>query len=108
MSTLDKISSYTAIRLGLLSFSFLRISYALSQRELPVAKSSLMSTACLPVALWDISPAAVVPVLFGAVRVAVSAWTGVVILVDKAACSRGRRATFARACKHEEGRASSL
>jgi hypothetical protein len=52
MSTRDKRSSYLAIRS---CFSSLRVSYALSQRELSVAKSSVMSAAWSPVSLSGIS-----------------------------------------------------
>jgi len=48
MSTRDKRSSYAAIPLR---SSFARASYALSQRETPVAKSSA------PASMWDISAA---------------------------------------------------
>ena len=115
MSTLDKISSYMAIRLGLLSFLFLRISYALSQREQPVAKSSIMSATWSVDALWDTSVAALAPVLFGercnavsdvvegtgaeseAEASVVNRWMARIAVVDGAACLEGWR-TFARAC----------
>jgi hypothetical protein len=81
VKNLDKRSSYAAIGLDPLSSSLFRISYALSQREPSVAKSSVMSAAWSPVALWGISPAPLAEV---------------VVLVDEEACSE-RVTAFARA-----------
>ena len=86
----------------------------MSQRERPLAKSSVMSTAWLPVAVWDISTAASMTVLFkelynvvseGAGRTvgrrvedfAIDGRAGGPAVVDGAACSEGRRTISARA-----------
>jgi hypothetical protein len=118
MSTRDKRSSYLAIRS---CFSALRVSYALSQRERSVAKSSVMSAAWSPVSLWDISTTVLALGLFGEVCNTVSdvvegtaagseakasvvdCWMGGIAVVDGAACSGGRRTTFARACQRGKG-----
>jgi hypothetical protein len=121
MSTRDKRSSYLAIRS---CFSSLRVSYALSQRERSVAKSSVMSAAWPPVSLWDISTTVLALGLFGEVCNTVSdvvedtaagseakasvvnCWMGGTAVIDGAACSGGRRMTFARARKRRVQRCS--
>jgi hypothetical protein len=116
MSTRDKRSSYLAIRS---CFSSLRVSYALSQRELSVAKSSVMSAAWSLVFLWDISTTDLALGLFGEVCNTVSGvvetppqgakasvvncWMGATAVIDGAACSGERRTTFARACQRGKG-----
>ena len=118
MSTRDKRSSYLAIKS---CFSSLRVSYALSQREPSVAKSSVMSAAWSPVSLWDISTTALTLGLFGEVDNIVSdvvegtaagskakasvvnCWMGGTAVADGAACSGGRRTTFARDCQRGKG-----
>jgi hypothetical protein len=86
-----------------------------SQRERSLAKSSVMSAAWSPVAVWDISAAALTIVLFrelynvlseGVGRTAgrkvedfvVDGRAGGTAVVDGAAYSEGRRTASARAC----------
>jgi hypothetical protein len=98
----DKRRSYAAIRSD---FSSLRVSYALSQRDRSVAKSSATSAVWPPVAFWDISATAFALVLVAEVCNAMSdveggtaagseaeasvvnRWMAGIAVVDGAACS---------------------